>query len=144
MATKLETGGPRAVNFFRWFFLVAALYDLSLGAVFFFLYGPIFDFLDIALPDNTSYLHLTAAFVFVQGAGYWLVYRNMLGNVDIVKLGILYKGVYTAVAVYYLVIGQLPDAIFAWFALFDVVFLVGFVFFVILARPKDVVSRTTT
>ena len=108
---------------------------MILGAVFFFLFGPIFDLLEVALPNNTSYIHLNAGFVFVQGIGYWFVYRNMLRNVDLVKLGVIYKAIYTLVAVYYLAIGELPDAIFAWFAAFDVLFLLGFVRFLLLAQP---------
>jgi hypothetical protein len=136
MATRLEEAG--SLNFFKTFFLIAALYDLILGAVFFVLYGPIFSFLDIALPYSTSYIHLTAGFVFVQGMGYWFVYRNMLRNVDIVRLGVIYKGVYSVVAFYYLLIGQLPDAVFAWFAVLDVLFLIGFVRFLMLARPMEI------
>jgi hypothetical protein len=139
MATRLEEAG--SLNFFKTFFLIAALYDLILGAVFFVLYGPIFSFLDIALPYSTSYIHLTAGFVFVQGMGYWFVYRNMLRNVDIVRLGVIYKGVYSVVAFYYLLIGQLPDAVFAWFAVFDVLFLIGFVRFLMLARPMEIGSQ---
>lgn len=135
MPTKLEMAGPGTLSFFKTFFLVAALYDVVLGVVFFFFYGPIFDLLNVALPDNTSYLHLTAGFIFVQGIGYWFVYRNMLGNVDLVKLGVIYKGIYSLVAVYYLAIGELPDVVFAWFAVFDVLFLLGFVRFLMLARP---------
>ncbi len=135
MPTKLEMAGPGTLSFFKTFFLVAALYDVVLGAVFFFFYGPIFDLLNVALPDNTSYLHLTAGFVFVQGIGYWFVYRNMLRNVDLVKLGVIYKGIYSLVAVYYLAIGELPDAVFAWFAVLDVLFLLGFVRFLMLVGP---------
>ncbi len=137
MATKLEDAGPGTMKFFKIFFLVAALYDLILGAVFFILYGPVYDFLDIALPNNTSYIHLMAGFVFVQGIGYWFVYRNMLRNIDLVKVGVIYKAVYSLVALYYLSIGQLPDAIFAWFALFDVLFLVWFVRFLMLAQTSE-------
>ncbi len=139
VATLEETGSMR---FFRTFFLVAALYDLILGAVFFVFYGPIFTLFDIALPYNTSYLHLTAGFVFVQGVGYWFVYRNMLRNVVIVKLGVVYKAVYSLVTFYYLLIGQLPDAVFAWFAVFDVLFLMGFVRFLMLVRSTALKPAT--
>ena len=133
MSTKLETAGSGALSSFKTFFLVAALYDLVLGIAFFFFYGPIFERLGIALPDNTSYLHLCAGFVFVQGVGYWFVYRNMLRNVDIVKLGIVYKSIYTLVAVYYLGIVKMEGEIFGWFAVFDVLFIVGFVLFLMQA-----------
>lgn len=135
MATKLELAGPSAVSRYKTFFLIASLYDVILGIVFFFFFGPVFRGLNVPLPENTSYLHLSAGFVFVQGVGYWLVYRNMLRNVDLVAAGALYKAIYTLVAVYYLAIGQLPHAVFAWFGVFDFLFLLGFIRFLMLARP---------
>lgn len=137
MTTRLEAAGTRAIRSFRVFFLVAAIYDIVLGAALFFFYQPVFDTLSIELPSNTSYIHLSAAYVFVQGLGYWFVYSNMLRNVDLVKLGVVYKAIYSAVAVYYLVIGQLLNAVFAWFAVFDVIFLIGFIRFLVLARPQN-------
>ena len=133
MATNPEVVDPGTLNLFKAFFLVAALYDVILGVLFFFLYGPIFDLFDIELPYNTSYVHLTAGFIFVQGVGYWFVYRNMLRNVDIVKLGVVYKSIYTLVAVYYLGIVKMEGEIFGWFAVFDVLFIVGFVMFLMQA-----------
>jgi hypothetical protein len=118
----------------RTFFLVAAVYDLVLGAAFFFLYGPLFDVLGIALPNNTSYIHLTAAFVFVQGLGYWFVYQDPDENRGIVKIGTAYKAAFSALALYYLVIGQLLHPVFALFGLLDVFFLIGFVVF--LRQPR--------
>jgi len=114
---------------YRTFFLIAALYDLVLGAGFFFLYGPLFDAFGIALPNNTSYIHLTAAFVFVQGLGYWFVYQDAEENRGIVKIGVAYKAAFSALALYYLVIGQLIHPVFALFGLLDVFFLIGFVLF---------------
>ena len=121
---------------FRALFVVAAWYDAILGAAFFLLYGPIFRMMHVELPNNTSYIHLTAGFIFVQGVGYWLVSRDMLRNTDLVKVGVVYKAIYAGVAFYYLAIGQLLDASFAWFAVFDVLFIVGFVRFLMLARPE--------
>jgi hypothetical protein len=110
----------------RTFFLIAALYDMLLGIGFFFLFDPIFAALGIPLPNNTSYIHLTAAFVFVQGLGYWFVYQDMNSNPGIVKLGIVYKAVFAGLGFYYLAIGQLLHPIFLLFAVADAVFLVGF------------------
>jgi hypothetical protein len=118
----------------RTFFLVAAIYDLVLGAAFFLLYGPLFDALGIALPNNTSYIHLTAAFVFVQGLGYWFVYQDPEENRGIVKIGTAYKAAFSILALYYLVIGQLLHPAFALFGLLDVFFLIGFVLF--LGQPR--------
>lgn len=123
----------------RTFFLVAALYDILLGVGFFFAYGPLFEVLGIALPNNTSYIHLTAAFVFVQGVGYWLVYQDPAANVGIVKLGIVYKAVFAVLAFWYLAIGQLLHPAFLVFAVADLAFLVGFWLF--LRAPE---ARTAT
>ncbi len=114
---------------YRWFFLVAALYDLALGVAFFFLYEPIFKAIGMPLPSHVSYIHLSAVFVFVQGLGYWFVYRDPLANLGIVKVGVAYKASYSALAAYYLVTDQLPAMFFAWFGLFDFLFFLGFVWF---------------
>ncbi len=137
MDTRMEAATPGVVKLYKAVFLVAALYDVVLGVGFFFLYKPLFDNLNIALPNNTSYIHLTAGFVFVQGIGYWFVYRNMLRNVDLVKMGIVYKVIFSAVAVYYLVIGELLHAVFGWFAVFDGGFLLLFIAFLIQVRPHQ-------
>lgn len=129
MVTRTEAPALTGEPFWKTVFLLAALYDGILGAVFFFFFRPIFAALSVPLPDTTSYLHLTAGYVFVQGVGYWLVYRDLLRNLGIVQVGIVYKAIYIAVAAYYLLIGQMPHAIFAWFGALDVVFLLLFVRF---------------
>jgi hypothetical protein len=113
----------------RPFFLAAALYDLILGAAFFLLYGPLFETLGIALPNNTSYIHLTAAFVFTQGLGYWFVYQDPLANRGIVKVGVVYKLMFSGLAAYYLAIGELLHPVFALFGGVDLLFMIGFVLF---------------
>jgi hypothetical protein len=113
----------------RALFVAAAAYDIVLGVAFFFLYGPIFTALNIPLPPNTSYIHITAAFVFVQGVGYWLVAQAPDRNHDLVRLGVIYKGIYIAVALYELALGQLISDVFLWFAAFDLLFLVLFIDF---------------
>ncbi len=92
-------------------------------------------------PHNTSYIRLSAGFVFVQGIGYWFVSRNMFRNIDLVKLGVSYKAVSSLVAFYYLAIGELPDSVFAWLAVFDLLFLVGFIRFLMLAGRPGLVSE---
>jgi hypothetical protein len=119
----------------RSFFLVAAIYDLVLGLGFFVLYDPIFSALGIALPNNTSYIHLTAAFVFVQGIGYWFVYQAPEENLGIVKLGVVYKAVFSTLSFYYLAIGELLHPVFLVFGVLDIGFLVGFVWFLRRSAP---------
>jgi hypothetical protein len=134
-----QAATPQA-GFWKPFFLVAALYDGILGAAFFLFYNPLFHALGIALPNNTSYIHITTAYIFVQGLSYWFVYRDPLKNVDIVKVGIVYKVIYVGLAAYYLAVGQLLSSVFAWLAVADLIFLVLFVRFVMQA-PRAAAVR---
>ncbi|HEV2010289.1 MAG TPA: hypothetical protein VGS17_04600 [Candidatus Limnocylindria bacterium] len=126
----MKTGG------YRTFFVVAAVYDMVLGAAFFFLYGPLFSALGIALPNNISYIHLTAAFVFVQGLGYWFVAQGPLANRGIVKVGAAYKFAFASLAAYYFLIGQLIHPVFGLFGFLDFGFLLGFLVFLRDTQPE--------
>ena len=114
---------------YRSLFLIAALYDFVLGFVFFF-FLPFFfkEIFDLTAPIYPSFYQGGAAFVFVMGVGFYFVYRNMYRNVDIVKIGITFKIVYTALAFYYVFIENMPW-VFSIFGFLDIVFIVLFVFF---------------
>lgn len=114
-------------SYYRGMFAVASLYDLILGLVFFLFYPAIYAWLNIEAPQTPSYLHMAAAFVFVQGIGYAFVWRNLERNVDIIRLGIVYKLAYAGVVFYYWAIGQLPHLVYAGFGVLDLVFVVLFV-----------------
>lgn len=137
MAARTEAPNAHEAKSWRAAFLVAGLYDVILGATFFLLWKPIFRLLHIERPKNTSYIHISAALVFVQGISYWFVARNLTRNVDIVRVGTVYKTAYIAVAAYYLTIGKLLHSIFAWFALFDLGFLFMFLRFLQRARTWE-------
>lgn len=130
------------LRFYTLVFWAAALYDLVLGAVFFFLYDPLFTALEITPPNNASYIHLSAAFVFVQGVGYWFIALNPVRNVDMVKVGAVYKAVYTGIAIYYVVINDLIHPVFAVFGAFDAVFLFLFAAFLLQAPRAGQATRT--
>ncbi len=125
----------RSLRFYRTVFWGGAAYDIVLGLSFFFFWKWLFDTLGITPPANTSYIHITSAYVFMQGLGYWFVARDMLRNVDIVILGVIYKALYIGMSVYYLAIGELLHEVFAWFAIFDLIFLVLFIAFLTKALP---------
>lgn len=124
--TTATTTAPETASGWRTFFLVAALYDIILGAVFFFGFGVIFSALGIESPNNNSYAHLTAGFVFTQGLGYWFVYQDPSRNEGIVKVGLAYKAIFAGLGFFYFAIGQLLHPIFLVFAVADLAFLVGF------------------
>jgi hypothetical protein len=107
-------------------FLVAAVYDFILGILFFFFYVPIFQKLNITLPVYPMYLQMAAAFVIAMGVGYYFVYRNPVRNVDLIKLGIVYKLVYSGLTSYFYFSG-LANVAFMWFAVCDFIFLILFI-----------------
>jgi len=122
-------------GFFRGLFLVAAIYDFVLGLVFFFFYKPVYAYFNIALPNYPIYLQMAVAFVMAMGVGYYFIYRNLYRNIDLVKLGIVYKFVYSGLTSYFY-FADLANIIFFWFAIFDAIFLVLFVWFLVYAK-KD-------
>ena len=122
-------------GFFKKLFLVAAIYDLVLGILFFAFYEPIYKYFNIAIPNYPIYLQMAAAFVIAMGVGYYFVYKNLYRNIDLVKLGVVYKAVYSGLTSYWYFIG-LGNVIFFWFAIFDFIFLILFVCFLIYAK-KD-------
>lgn len=122
-------------SFFKWLFLVASVYDLVLGIVFFFFYKPVYEYFGITLPVYPVYLQMAAAFVIAMGVGYYFVYRNLYRNVDLVKLGVVYKLVYSALTSYFY-FADLGHVIFFYFAILDAIFMALFIWFLAYAK-KD-------
>lgn len=120
----------------RAFFLVAALYDLLLGAAFVVVGEQLLRAIGMELPPHVAYIQLAAVFIFVQGLSYALVYRDPLGNLGIVRVGVAYKAAYAGLALWYLVIGLLPSVFFLPWAAIDAAFLVGFVLFLRVAAAR--------
>ncbi len=116
-------------NLFRILFLIAALYDFILGFVFLVFWQPIFDdILKLQHPNYLAFYQAAAAFVFNMGIGFYFVYRNMYRNVDIVKLGIVFKIFYSAIAFYWVIAEGMPG-IFAAFGFADLAFIAFFIIF---------------
>ncbi len=128
------------IKFYKGMFMVAAVYDLFLGFLFFLFYKSIYSLFSIELPNNPAYLQLSAGFVFVQGIFYLFVYRNLKRNIDIVKVGIAYKIVYSGLTFYYWALGELPHQIFALFGFLDLIFIGLFALY--LKNYKTVIMET--
>ena len=125
-------------NFFRKLFLIAAIYDFVLGLLFFFFYKPVFSYFNIALPNSPMYLQMAAAFVIAMGVGYYFVYLNLYRNIDLVKLGIVYKAVYSGLTSYFYFAGS-AHWIFFVFAVIDLIFLL--LFFSFLFYVKNTIKN---
>jgi len=111
-------------GYYKWLFLIAAIYDIFLGIIFMFFYKPIFSLLGIPLPNFTAYISLLSVFLIVLGIGYYYISKGDLRkNRDLIKVGTLYKFAYSGVALFYLIIGALPHLAFALvFGVADLIF----------------------
>jgi hypothetical protein len=78
---------------------------------------------------------MAAAFVIAMGVGYYFIYRNLYRNIDLVKLGIVYKLAYSGLTSYFYFAG-LANITFFWFAIIDATFMVLFIWFLVYAH-KD-------
>ncbi|MFH1400263.1 MAG: hypothetical protein ABIH41_01980 [Nanoarchaeota archaeon] len=129
-------------RFFRWLFLIAAIYDFILGILFLLFYKPMYSFFGITLPVYPMYLQMSAAFVMAMGVGYYFVYRNMYRNIDLVKLGVVYKLVYSALTGYFYFAGT-ANITFFYFAIIDATFLAFFVWFLVYAHKDHRYAKWT-
>ena len=121
---------------YRTLFFIAALYDFILVFVFFaFLRFFFEDIFNMPYPLYPAFFQAAAAFVFVMGVGFYFVYRNMYRNIDIVKVGIIFKLVYTGLAFYHVFFEGMPW-IFSVFGLFDLIFIAFFVFFLFAVKRE--------
>jgi hypothetical protein len=125
----MKEGNRKREGYYKGLFLTAAIYDFILGIAFLFFYKFLFALFNIALPENPAYLSLSAAFVFVIGIGYYLIYKNIHANRDLAKLGAIYKLAYAAIAFYYFFLGLVPHFIFAILGIIDLAFMFLFIEF---------------
>jgi hypothetical protein len=110
------------IKYYKTLFLIASVYDILLGIVFTLFYRAAFDFLKISdtLPKFGGYLSLIGAFLFVIGIAYYLIYRgDLIKNLDLILVGLLYKLAYCAITFFYFAIGQVPHMLFV--SLFGVI-----------------------
>lgn len=120
----------------RWFFLVAATYDIALGVAFLVAGEAILDAIGMEVPPHVAYIQLAAVFVTVQGVSYLLPWRDAWSNLGVVWVGVAYKASYAALAAWYLALGILPSVFFIPWAILDLAFMVGFLWFLRETRQR--------
>ena len=117
---------PTAERRYRVVFVLAAIYDIGLGLVFTFFSTPAFELLGMAdeAPEG-GYVPLLGSFTLVLGIAYALIARgDLYRNRDLVLVGTLYKLAYSAIAVFFVLIDQVPHGVFVVLGVIDIVFLV--------------------
>ncbi len=128
MSTTSSVARP-SLAAWRAFFLVAAVYDMALGVAFMVAGDAVLKAIGMAVPPHVAFYQLAAVFVFVQGFSYLVAWHDLPASRGLVWVGVAYKGGYTALAVWYVALGILPSPFFAPWALFDFLFMLGFLWF---------------
>jgi hypothetical protein len=124
----------------RWFFLVAAVYDIALGIAFMVAGESILAAIGMETPPHVAYIQLAAVFVTVQGISYLLPWHDAWSNRGVVWVGVAYKASYAALAAWYLALGILPSVFFVPWAVVDLGFMIGFLWFLLRVPARSPVS----
>jgi len=121
-------------KYYRILFVIAGVYDLFLGAVFCFFYKWLYENVLLRpLPEPPIYFQVCAAFIAMIGIGYFLVWKNLYRNVDLVKIGAGMKLVYILGALWYSTYATVPLALLI-FGVLDVAFIIVFIEFLRYAK----------
>ena len=121
-------------SWIRPLFVVAALYDLVLGVVFFAAFKAIYERFGIALPNHDAYVQLPAAFIAVFGVGFWFVSKAPERNRDLITLGVLMKLAFAGVVLSYAFRGAIPP-LWVPFAWIDLAFMLAFIAALSASKP---------
>lgn len=115
--------------YYKRLYLIAGLYDFSLGFLFLFFYKNVFDLLGMNLPENPSYLTFSALMILFFGVLLFMISHNLEGSRRLVIYSILVKFSYvTTVFYYYVFVGSdYVDPPFILFAVFDAIFALLFI-----------------
>lgn len=124
-------------KYYKALFFLGAIYDWAIGFAFLFFYVPIFSYFDVDYSCHPAFISLSAAFVFVLGFGYYMIYKNMKRNRDLVIMGTMYKIAYAGVIAYYLAIGLTPRPVFTIFGICDFSFAILSIEFLLYMKKQD-------
>lgn len=125
-------------NFYKGMFLIGALWNILGGIAIIVLTGWIFAEANLTLPHPPVYYHSWIALFVTFGIGYYMVYRNMYANRNIVILGIIGKLAFSAIFIYNMIAfkGQIP-VLFIIPVIGDMIFVVLFGIFLNFTRKMN-------
>ena len=115
-------------SYYKWLFIIAALWNWAAGVQFFFWYDPIFARLNMQALNYPAIMQLAMSLVFVFGIGYYWVSKDLSKNHDIVKLGIIAKVIVFLIFSYHYLFGNMPLMI-ALCGVVDLIFAILFIEF---------------
>jgi uncharacterized membrane protein len=119
-------------------FLLAAMYNLVLGAVFLVFFAQLMSFFHMPIfPREAMVFHQMAILLaMVFGVGYFMVSRDLYKHTGIATIGALGKTVVFFLFLYHMIFSRLPPAIFL-IGCGDLVFALLFCKFLLFVRTKD-------
>jgi hypothetical protein len=106
-------------------FLIAALYDGALGAIFLIAPGPVFQWANVTPPNHWAYVQFPAALLVNFGLMFAAIARDPAGNRSLIVYGILLKVSYCGIACWYWFTAGIPG-LWKPFAAIDLVMAVLF------------------
>jgi len=107
-------------------FIVAALFDLIVGAALLLFQSQLFAAYGVTAPNHPGYVQFPAELLLIFGLMFWRIAKNPIANRHMIPYGIMLKVVYCSVVFGHWATNGMPDT---WkpFAFGDLLFLVLFV-----------------
>jgi len=94
--------------YYKWLFIIGAIWNWGAALLFFFWCDPIFAWLNMKTLNYPAVMQLAMVLVFVFGIGYYWVSKDLSKNHDIVRLGIIAKILVFLLFSYHYLIGNIP------------------------------------
>jgi hypothetical protein len=111
----------------HWLFLINVIFVTLAALPLIFAYPALFGFLGIPSLENGFFVQVAGAWLLMEGFASLLVWQRPLGNRDLVVSIIGMKVVFILVVIAAMLDGALPAQAFAFAALVDALFCVGFI-----------------
>jgi hypothetical protein len=112
-------------RFIKALFLIAALYDGALGAVFLIAPGWVYRVADVTPPNHWAYVQFPAALLLIFGLMFAAIAAKPIENWKLIPYGIMLKAAYCGVTLWYWNTEGIPG-LWKPFAVVDLV--MGFLF----------------
>src|SRR3954453_9298551 len=107
-------------------FLIAALYDGALGAIFLIAPGPVFQWANVTPPNHWAYVQFPAALLIIFALMFVAIARDPASNRNLIVYGILLKLSYCGITSWHWFTAGIPG-LWKPFAVIDLVMAVLFV-----------------
>lgn len=127
---------------FRMACLLTAVGNAGGNLILMLFYVPLFELVKVPLPTDLPYFYWMAGLSFSNGVLAYLIYRNPERNSDLLKVGIVGKGLFAAFALYFYAFMDL-HWFFLLFGIWDGAFVLIFALFLLQLQAPDITILNT-